>query len=140
MVSYRITALKEYLLEEVLQELDDTILKLNINFLSNNVDDYSLVKLPVEEVNKWITGEEIRKEQYNLVSRRTYSQTISNNIENLGFFELVAEKIRENNQNDILPDIDGIEKIECLNCGSLIDRDTNTAVFSIQLQITYRKG
>ena len=140
MVSYRITALKEYLLEEVLQELDDTILKLNINFLSNNVDDYSLVKLPVEEVNKWITGEEIRKEQYNLVSRRTYSQTISDNIENLGFFELVAEKIRENNQNDILPDIDGIEKIECLNCGSLIDRDTNTAVFSIQLQITYRKG
>lgn len=140
MVSYRITALKEYLLEEVLQELDDTILKLNINFLSNNVDDYSLVKLPVEEVNKWITGEEIRREQYNLVSRRTYSQTISNNIENLGFFELVAEKIRENNQNDILPDIDGIEKIECLNCGSLIDRDTNTAVFSIQLQITYRKG
>ena len=39
----------------------------------------------------------------------------------------------------MLPDIVGIESIECLNCGTLINANTNSAEFDIQIQITYRE-
>ena len=37
----------------------------------------------------------------------------------------------------VLPEIKGIQSIECLNTGSLVSVNTNTAEFDIQLQITY---
>ena len=51
---------------------------------------------------------------------------------------LIIENIKSNNENGILPEIDGIEKIECLNCGTMKNAQANTSEFDIQLQITYR--
>jgi hypothetical protein len=38
-----------------------------------------------------------------------------------------------------LPDIEGIESIECLNAGTMVSANTNTAEFDIQIQIIYRE-
>ena len=46
--------------------------------------------------------------------------------------------IREKNKNGDLPDIEGIQSIECLNCGTMVDNESNTSEFDIQLQITYK--
>ena len=47
--------------------------------------------------------------------------------------------IIEKNKNKILPEIENIEKIECLNTGTIQNVTPETSVFSIQLQITYRE-
>ena len=44
-----------------------------------------------------------------------------------------------NNEKGILPNIKGIQSIQCLNCGSMNNANTNTAEFDIQIQITYKE-
>ena len=67
-----------------------------------------------------------------------YSADIISNIENIGFYELFEEAIEQKNKNKDLPDIEGIEAIRCLNCGTMNRANTNTAEFDIQIQIEYR--
>ena len=43
----------------------------------------------------------------------------------------------DNNENGVLPQIEGIESIQCLNCGTMNNAEKNTAEFDIQIQITY---
>ena len=48
------------------------------------------------------------------------------------------KKIKYNNKNGILPNITNIESIECLNCGTMLSNDDmNSAIFDIQIQVTY---
>jgi hypothetical protein len=62
-----------------------------------------------------------------------------NNLSNIGFFEKFESIIESNNKKGVLPEIKGIESIECLNAGTMSSVDTNTAIFDIQIQITYRE-
>lgn len=134
----RIKALQDYLLEVIGNVTSD----LNINYIdTSSVGDYSLVRLPVQpEEEKWIVPISINQEVYNLESVKTYSQDQITNLSNIGFFENLEKKIKINNSKKILPQIDGIERIECLNCAALSMANTNTAVFSIQIKINYREG
>ena len=62
---------------------------------------------------------------------------ILTNLKNMGFFEDFETIIETNNRNGILPDIENIKSIECLNCATMNYAETNTAEFDIQIQITY---
>lgn len=137
-MDYRIIKLRAYLMD-VLQTLTNKKYPINANMLSNDPDHYSLDKIPTASVvQKWITGSETHKDVYSFRSRRNYSQDAINNLNNIGFFEQFESLIKSNNKNGILPEIEGIESIECLNCGTLSYAETNTAEFNIQIQITYR--
>ena len=139
-MNYRISKLREYLFEilETLTEINNS--QINADMLSNDIDNYSLDKIPTQSVvTRWITGVEIHRDVFAFRSRKSYSQDTINNLRNIGFFEEFEDKIKSNNRKGILPDIDGIENIECLNCGTLNNVNTNTAEFDIQIQITYRK-
>lgn len=137
-MDYRIVKLRSYLMN-VLEILTDNKNPINANMLSNDPNYYSLDKIPTASVvQKWITGNEIHKDVYSFRSRRNYSQDTLNNLKNIGFFEDFESLIKSNNKNGILPEIEGIESIECLNCGTLNYADTNSAEFDIQIQITYR--
>jgi len=134
----RIEELRSYLFE-VLNSLTQKVNQINANMLSNKIDNYSLDKIPTDtEVEKWITGDAIHKDIYSFRSRLAYSQDTINNLKNIGFFEDFEDKIKSNNKEGILPNIDGIESIECLNCGTMYSADGITAEFDIQIQITYR--
>ena len=134
----RIAKLRSYLMG-VLETLTNKKYPINADMLSNNPDNYSLDKIPTASiVQKWITGDEIHRDVYSFRSRREYSQDTINNLNNIGFFEDFESLIKSNNKKGVLPEIDGIEKIECLNCGTLNYADTNTAEFDIQIQITYK--
>lgn len=134
----RIAKLRSYLMG-VLETLTNKKYPINADMLSNNPNNYSLDKIPTASiVQKWITGDEIHRDVYSFRSRREYSQDTINNLSNIGFFEDFENLIKSNNKKGILPEIRGIEKIECLNCGTLNYADTNTAEFDIQIQITYR--
>ena len=137
----RIAKLGQYL-ETILETLNSKYKKVNADFLGLEVNNYSLDKiLTASVVEKWITGLEIHRDVYSFRSRNSYSSDRLNNLKNIGFFEEFESIIRTNNDNGILPDIKGIEKIECLNCGTFNREDESgkSAIFDIQLQITYKE-
>lgn len=136
----RISKLRTYLFSIIDTLTTDKSYQINANMLDNDINNYSLDKIPTSStVEKWVTGIEIHRDVYSFRSRMAYSQDTINNLLNIGFFEKFESIIKSNNEEGILPNINGIQSIECLNCGSMNSTDTNTAEFDIQLQITYRE-
>jgi len=138
---YRISKLRNYLFEILNTLTTNRDYQINANMLSNKVGDYSLDKIPTDtEVENWIIGVVKRRDVYSFRSRKSYSINTIVNLKNIGFFEEFERKIKSNNDKGVLPDIENIESIECLNCGTMIKNDDGkTATFDIQIQITYRE-
>lgn len=136
----RISKLRTYLFSIIDTLTTDKSYQINANMLDNDINNYSLDKIPTAStVSKWISGVEFHRDVYSFRSRMAYSQDTINNLLNIGFFEKFESIIKSNNKKGILPEINGIQNIECLNCGTMNSSDTNTAEFDIQLQITYRE-
>ena len=136
----RITKLRTYLFSIIDTLLTDNKYQINANMLSSEPNNYSLDKIPTAStVEEWITGTRICRDVYSFRSRVGYSQDTINNLINVGFFEIFEDIISSNNEEGILPNIEGIQSIQCLNCGSMTNANTNTAEFDIQLQITYKE-
>lgn len=136
----RIVKLRDYLFEVLTKLLEEKAININANMLSKNIKNYSLDKIPTASVvEKWINGCAKHKDVYSFRSRRAYSTDDMNNLSNIGFFEKFESIIESNNKKGVLPEIKGIESIECLNAGTMSSVDTNTAIFDIQIQITYRE-
>ena len=136
----RITKLRTYLFKIIDTLLTDNKYQINANMLSSEPNNYSLDKIPTAStVEEWITGTRICRDVYSFRSRVGYSQDTINNLINVGFFEIFEKIISSNNEEGILPNIEGIQSIQCLNCGSMNNANTNTAEFDIQIQITYKE-
>ena len=136
----RITKLRTYLFSIIDTLLTDNKYQINANMLSSEPNNYSLDKIPTAStVEEWITGTRICRDVYSFRSRVGYSQDTINNLINVGFFEIFKKIISSNNEEGILPNIEGIQSIQCLNCGSMTNANTNTAEFDIQIQITYKE-
>ena len=138
-MDYRISKLREYLLSVIDTMTSNRKYQINANMLSNKIDDYSLDKIPTAtEVEGWIIGISKRRDVYSFRSRKSYSQDAINNLKNIGFFEDFEQIIKTNNDKGVLPEITNIESIECLNSGTMVINDNgNSAIFDIQIQITY---
>ena len=136
-MNYRIAKLREYLFGIIDELVKEKNYQINADFLGN-IGDFSLDKIPTEStVKKFIVGTEIHRDVYSFRNRKFYSDDIIANLNNIGFFEDFETIIKDNNKKRRLPDINGIESIECLNCGTLINVDGTRATFDIQIQITY---
>lgn len=143
-MDYRIAKLREYLVNIITTLTNNQTFRINANMLETNdsdVESYSLDKIPTDtNVEKWIIGIFKKKDVFSFRSRKYYSQDTMNNLKNIGFFEEFEKIIKSNNDEGILPDIQNIESIECLNCGTLNSVDGTMATFDIQIQITYRES
>ena len=139
----RITKLRTYLLSIIDVLVTNKKYQINANMLSNEPNNYSLDRIPTpsteETAKKWIIGTKICRDVYSFRSRVGYSQDTIENLRNVGFFEIFEKLISSNNEKGILPKIEGIQSIQCLNCGSMNNANTNTAEFDIQIQITYKE-
>lgn len=134
----RIFKLRVYLIGVLNSLTQDAQFSLNANNLDNEPNNYSLDKIPMEKtISKWIIGTKVQRDVYSFRSRMSYSQSTMTNLKNMGFFEEFEKTIESNNKNGILPDIENIRSIECLNCATMNYAETNTAEFDIQIQITY---
>lgn len=135
----RINKLRTYLMD-VLSKIVDEYQQLNINFLSKEPGNFSLDKIPTQTVaDSWIVGVDVCQEIYSFRSRMNYSADVINNIDNIGFYEKFQSEIKDKNKKGILPEISGIESIECPNAGSMTNANTNTAEMDIQIKIIYRE-
>ena len=137
---YRISKLRLYLFEIINNLTTNNNYQISADYLGK-VGDFSLDKIPTDtEVENWIIGIAKKRDVYSFRSRKAYSQDTINNLKNIGFFEEFENIIKSNNDEGILPDIENIESIECLNCGTLNSVDGTQATFNIQIQITYREN
>lgn len=133
----RIEKLRNYLFNLINTLTTDRNYQINADFLGC-IGDYSLNKIPTNpKIENWIIDKSIKQDTYSFRSRKAYSKDTINNLQNIGFFEDLENKINSNNKNGILPDIENIESIECLSCGTLNIANTNDATFDIQIQVTY---
>lgn len=137
----RISKLRDYLFNVITSLTNNNNYQINANMLSNKKDDYSLDKIPTESlVEPYITGGGLYRDVYSFRSRKSYSQDAVVNLKNMGFFEDFEKAIITNNNRGILPDINGIESIECLSPFTMLSNDDgNTAIFDIQIQIIYEE-
>ena len=135
----RISKLREYLFGIINTLTTNRNYQINADMLGE-VGDFSLDKIPVEqEVQKWIIGNTIHRDVYSFRSRKFYSQDTINNLKNIGFFEKFENIIKSNNDKGVLPEIEHVESIECLNCATINNVDGTQATFDIQIQVIYRE-
>ena len=136
----RISKLRIYMFDIINRLTTNRNYQINANMLSSKIDDYSLDKIPTQPDAEppWIIGVQVKKDVYSFRSRKAYSQDTITNLENIGFFEQLERMINSNNKEGILPDIENIESVECLNCATMKSIDGKQAEFDIQIQITYR--
>lgn len=133
-----IEKIKEYFLKNVtLAKEFENIL---IDFLGDEATTYSIEIIPTETVLKsYADGGSLSQLVFQFGSREFYDNGVAQNINNLGFYEKFQEEIETNNKNGVLPDIKGIQTIECLNNGTIQDVQNGTAKYVIQMRITYEK-
>ncbi len=113
--------------------------KIGVDYLENEMA-YSIEPSPVSPKDtNFIDDTGIKQFAFIFASRESYGQEIIQNILNTEFYEDFSNWIEENNMNGILPEIDGIETIECLSTGYAYQTGIDTARYQIQLRITYYK-
>ncbi len=114
--------------------------RINVDFLGENPTEFAIVPIPVDPIlERHVDGSSLRQYQFQLISCNDYGADVLQNMANSKFYEDLYDLIESNNNEEILPDINGIESIECLNNGAILDATTNTARYSIQMKITYEK-
>lgn len=113
--------------------------KIGIDYLENEIA-YSIEPTPISPTDtQFIDDTGIKQFGFILASRESYGQETIQNIINAEFYELFSNWIEENNLGGFLPDIDGIESIECLSTGYAFQTGIDTARYQIPLKITYYK-
>lgn len=132
-----IEKIRKYLIEN---GIVDEECRVNVDFLGENPTEFAIIPIAVNPIlKKYIDGSSLRQYQFQLISCNYYGADVLQNMANSKFYEELYDKIETFNDEGVLPDIKGIESIECLNNGAILDVTTNTARYSIQMKITYEK-
>lgn len=130
--------LRQYFIEHT--TLEEGFKSILADFLGDDATDYTIETISIEPVLKQYTdGSYLGQLTFQFGSREYYDDSDNQNIDNLGFYERFQQEIEENNKNGILPNIEGIQSIECLSNGTIQDVENKTAKYIIQMRITYFK-
>lgn len=132
-----IEQIRKYFIEN---NIIDENCRINIDFLGSEPTEFSIEKISVDPVlEEYIDKSSLRQFQFQLVSCNYYGADVIQNLANSTFYEKLLDLIESNNIKKILPNIQGIDSIKCLNNGGVEATDVNTARYSIQMQIIYFK-
>lgn len=134
-----IEKIRDYFKEHV--TLAEEFNEILVDFLGKEATSYSIEPIPTDRVLRPYTdGGGLYQLVFQFGSKEFYDDSLSQNIDNLNFYERLQEEIEDNNNRGVLPDIDGIQSIECLNNGTIQDIEHGTAKYGIQMRITYIKN
>jgi hypothetical protein len=130
--------IKDYFIEHV--QLASEFKNILVDFLGEEATTYTIEPIPVETIiTPYADGGSLRQFVFQFGSREFYDDGVAQNIENLDFYEKFKNEIETNNKNGVLPDIDGIQSIECTTGGTLDGAESGTAKYIIQMKIIYYK-
>lgn len=137
-----IESIRDYIMKcPFLEELKEV----NIDFLPDNPDTYSIEQTPSEPiVKRYMDGTTDRQITFVFACRMYYSDELINNINNSGFFEKFQDWLFDNSEEGILPKLEENlipEKIEAISSGYLYDisGDLSNARYQIQCRLLYEK-
>ena len=138
-----IESIRDYMRNLECLDTFNNAIKVNINYLEENTDTYSIEEVPVEPVvKKYINGDSIRQYAFIFTSREPYGADVLTNIDNSGFYEKLADEIEKNNNNEIFPLLgDGLEPLEIkvTSTGYAFAVTEVTAQYQINLRLKYFK-
>ncbi len=133
-----IEKIRDYFKENI--TLADEFNEILVDFLGKDATSYSIEPIPTDKILRPYTdGGGLYQLVFQFGSKEFYDDSLNQNIENLNFYERFSNEIEQKNKQKILPDIDGIQSIECLNNGTIQDIEHGTAKYGIQMRITYVK-
>ena len=113
---------------------------INVDFLSNEPIEYVIEPIPIEPIlRQYADGSSLRQFVFQFGSREYFGADVIQNMRNTEFYEDFSELIEDNNRKGVLPKINGIQSIECLNNGTINEDNTDNAKYVIQMRITYYK-
>lgn len=123
-----------------IKTFDDAV-AVNINYLNEKPDTYSIEEVPVNPiVKRYVGGGTLRQKVFVFCSRNSYGEDVFNNINNSGFYEEFAEWIEEMNTRGELPKLDvnkEAQKIEIITNGYAMETDMNLSRYQIEFRLTY---
>ena len=121
-------------------QLASTFENILVDFIGDEAITYTIEPIPIEPIiRNYTDGSSLRQYVFQFGSREYYDNGVAQNIENLDFYEKFKDEIETNNKNGVLPEINGIQSIECLTDGTIQDVQNGTAKYIIQMRITYLK-
>lgn len=120
------------------------VVKVGVDMLDKDATTYSIEEVPVNTVLKrYIDGSSLRQFVFVFASREIYGEDVTQNIENVGFYEDFSDWLDECTKEGKLPILDSgkkASKIEALTNGYLYDEESSTAKYTIQCKLEYMKG
>ena len=121
--------------------IKEDLSKLNIDYLNDKPQNYVIEPIPTDPlVTHYVDGGGLYQYVFQFANITYYNAEVIQNLENNKFYERLNEVIEYNNKNKILPNIKGIQSIECLNYGTIQNEEKDRAKYSIQMRITYYKN
>lgn len=120
--------------------------RLDVDFLDEEADTYSVDTIPCEEVIKrYKDGGKVKQFQFAVSSRRFYEQNIKQNLSNLQFFEDLTAWVEEKAYKNELPSMDKgrtAQKIVVTSTAyPFVVSEDGKARYQIQLRLEYyQKG
>lgn len=107
---------------------------------SAEVDTYSLVKEPVQNVKSYLSGKKVYTNHY-MIQARLSSQCNSDRIENNGFGEALEAFVTEQNQKKVYPVIPDaqVQKISTTTPFYMGKTGTDNSVYQMTISIQYMK-
>lgn len=110
--------------------------KVNLDYIKEKPQSYSIDETPVEPVlNEFRDGGRRLQIQFDFSIQANFS--ILENIKNSKFCDDFTKWIYEQNKNDNLPKIEGIDWIKCLGRGTILQTTETTAIYVIPMQVAY---
>lgn len=114
--------------------------KIDTDIQSAEVDSYSLVKEPVQNVKSYMSGKKEYTNHYTIQARLS-SKPNSDRIDNSGFGEALENWIREKNSKKELPDVsDAVVKAIGVTTPFYIGKTAeNDSIYQMTIAIKYEK-
>lgn len=131
-------AIKQWLYKNPSIEIDERI---DTEILDSQAIAYALSKNPTNTKEVFVDGSELRTEYYTFFARQN-SQLETERIDNDKFLEDLENWIFERNFEGDLPVLDNkryCDSVEISQGYYLFENDENESVYSLTIQITYRK-
>lgn len=116
--------------------------RLDVDFLDENADAYSIDTIPCEEIIKrYKDGSTIKQFQFAVSSRRYYEQNIKQNLSNLEFFEGLTAWVEQKAQQRELPQMDNnrtaLKIIVTSTAYPFVVSEDGKARYQLQMRLEY---
>lgn len=109
-----------------------------LDYLGEEPTEYVIEPIPTTSiVRSYADGGNLKQFVFQFGSREFYNSNVVQELKNSQFYEDFSKLIETNNNKRVLPEINGIQSIECLSNGTINEANTDNAKYVIQMRITY---